>query len=59
MKLAVCWSGVCKVQEQRSNLRRKRVRLRMAGGERREKWGQCRRVWSSLPTILMGRQEGQ
>jgi len=40
-------------------LRRARVRLRMAGFNRGEEWGQCKRVWSSLPTIWMGRQEGQ
>ena len=60
-RISVCWSGVCEDhdQEQRSYLRRARVRLRMAGWERGEEWGQCKRVWSSLPTILMGRQEGQ
>jgi len=31
----------------------------MAGWERGEELGQCRRVWSSLPTIWMRRQEGQ
>jgi len=46
-------------QEQRSYPRRARVRLKMAVWERREEWGQCRRVWGSLPTIWMGRQEGQ
>ena len=49
--------GAC--QEQRSYLRRARVRLKMAGWERGEEWEQCRRVWGSLPTIWMGRQEGQ
>jgi len=58
-RIAVCWSGVCVDQEQRSYLRRAQVRLRMAGWERGEEWGQCRRVWGSLPTIWMGRQEGQ
>ena len=33
-RIAVCWSGVCEDQEQRSYLRRARVRLRMAGWER-------------------------
>jgi len=50
---------VCEDQEQRSYLRRARVRLRMAGWERREEWGQYRRVWGSLLTIWMGRQEWQ
>ena len=36
-----------------------RVRLWMAGSEREVEWGQSRRVWSSLPTILLGRQDGQ
>ena len=43
-RFAVCWSGVREDQEQRSYLRRARVRLRMAGWERGEEWGQCRRV---------------
>ena len=30
-RIAVCWSGVCEDQEQRSYLRRARVRVRMAG----------------------------
>ena len=30
-RMAVCWSGVCEDQEQRSYLQRARVRLRMAG----------------------------
>jgi len=38
----------------RGHMQRARVRLRMAGCERGEEWGQCKRVWSSLPTILMG-----
>jgi len=64
-RIAVCWSGVCEDQEQRSYLQRARVRLRMTGWERMvgwergEEWGQCERVWSSLPAIWMGRQEGQ
>jgi len=41
----------------RSYLRRARVRLRMAGWERGEEWGQCKRVWGSLPTIWMRRPE--
>jgi hypothetical protein len=50
-RIAVCWSGVREDQEQRSYLRRARVRLRMAGWERGEEWRQCTRVWGSLPTI--------
>jgi len=30
-RIADCWSGVCEDEEQRSYLRRARVRLRMAG----------------------------
>jgi len=45
-------------QEQRSYLRRAQVRLRMAGWERGEEWGRCKRVWSSLPTIWMGGKRG-
>ena len=37
-RIAVCWSGVCEDQEQRSYLRRARVRLKMAGWERGEEW---------------------
>jgi len=50
-RIAVCWSGSYEDREQRSYLRRARVRLRMAGWERGEKFGQCRRVWSSLPSV--------
>ena len=50
---------VCEDQEQRSYLRRARVRPRMAGWERGEEWGQLRRVWGALPTIWMERREGQ
>jgi len=42
-RIAVCWSGACEDQEQRSYLRRARVRLRMAGLERGEEWGQCKK----------------
>jgi len=31
----------------------------IAGWERGEDWGQCRRVRSSLPIILLGRQEAE
>jgi hypothetical protein len=30
-RIAVCWSGACEDQEQRSYLRRARVRVRMTG----------------------------
>ena len=51
-RIAVCWSGVYEDQEQRSNLQRARVRLRIAGWEREEEWGQCRRVWGTLPNAF-------
>jgi len=55
----VCWRWEWEDQEERSYLRKARVRLWMAGWDRWDEWGQCRKVWSSLPTILLGRQEGQ
>jgi len=51
----LCWISEWVDQEQRSYVRRARVRLWMAGWEKGDEWGQRRRVCSSLPTILMGR----
>ena len=45
--------------EQKSNLRRVWLRLWMPSWKRGNEWGQWKRVWISLPTTWLGRQERQ